>query len=99
MKFQHKLYFVIAFLFRLSHAIVLEGSSDSFVRYPKWYHAFENTFTFEFRTKTQNGLLMYTDDGRLYNNFFEFAVYNARFVHKRAQRCNNSIHLKAPSAL
>lgn len=73
----------ILFLLELSLAIVLEGSSDSFVRYPKWYHAFENTFTFEFRTKAQNGLLMYTDDGRLYNNFFEFTVHNAKFASRR----------------
>lgn len=58
-------------------AFTLEGSPTSFVRYPKWYHAFENVLSFEFKTEKENGLLLYTDDGGN-SNFYEISLHNGK---------------------
>lgn len=67
--------FLLLQIWRISASptFILEGSRLSFVRFPKWYHSFENVLSFEFKTKQPNGLLMYTDDGGA-GNFYEIRL-------------------------
>nr|UQE85392.1 neurexin-like protein [Bursaphelenchus xylophilus] len=39
-------------------------------RYPKWAQTFENQLSFEFKTRSENALLLYTDDGGVQGNFY-----------------------------
>lgn len=57
----------------VAKAFVLEGSERSYVRFPKWYHAFENLLTFDFKTRQPYALLLYTDDGGR-GNFYELTL-------------------------
>ncbi|VDP12219.1 unnamed protein product [Soboliphyme baturini] len=59
------------------NGFTLDGSPGCYVRFPKWYHAFENTLSFEFVTGKPNGLLLYTDDGGG-SNFFEISLVSGR---------------------
>ncbi|VDM99846.1 unnamed protein product [Thelazia callipaeda] len=57
-----------------SNAILLSGAPDSYARYPKWVHTFENQLSLDFRTKQNNALLLYTDDGGVHGNFYALTI-------------------------
>ena len=63
----------------LTNAIVsvftftLEGSHESYAKYPKWRASLNDTLEFEFKTDQPNGILFYTDDGGKYD-FFELKL-------------------------
>ncbi len=79
-------------------AFSLEGSRSSFVRFPKWYHAFENVISFELKTKRLNALVLYTDDGGL-SNFYEVSLYDGklRLRFKIGRQAQSSSTSPAPS--
>ncbi|PAV84384.1 hypothetical protein WR25_16440 [Diploscapter pachys] len=58
--------------------IILSGSPDSYARYPKWAHSFENSLSLEFKTEQSNGLLLYTDDGNVNGNFYSITIVDGR---------------------
>ena len=47
--------------------IYLQGSEESYARFPKWNACVNATISFEFRTTQSDALLMYVDDGGLYD--------------------------------
>lgn len=47
-------------------------------RYPKWMHTFENQLSLDFRTKQNNALLLYVDDGGAQGNFYSLTVANGK---------------------
>ncbi|VDN39688.1 unnamed protein product [Gongylonema pulchrum] len=49
-----------------------------FDRYPKWMHTFENQLSLDFRTKQDNALLLYADDGGVQGNFYSLTIANGR---------------------
>lgn len=55
--------FVLSFCLQSHHAFRLEGSRDSFAKFPSWNPCQNGSFTFEFNTAHPNGLLVYMDDG------------------------------------
>ncbi|WKY13604.1 hypothetical protein Q1695_004441 [Nippostrongylus brasiliensis] len=59
-------------------AIILSGAPNSYARYPKWAHSFENSLSFEFKTKQSHGLLLYTDDGGVNGNFYSISIADGR---------------------
>ncbi|KAJ1370984.1 LamG [Parelaphostrongylus tenuis] len=59
-------------------AIILSGAPNSYARYPKWAHSFENSLSFEFKTKQSHGLLLYTDDGAVNGNFYSISISDGR---------------------
>uniref|UniRef100_A0A7I4Z531 Neurexin-3a n=1 Tax=Haemonchus contortus TaxID=6289 RepID=A0A7I4Z531_HAECO len=59
-------------------AIILSGAPNSYARYPKWAHSFENSLSFEFKTKQSHGLLLYTDDGGVNGNFYSISISDGR---------------------
>ncbi|CAB3396748.1 unnamed protein product [Caenorhabditis bovis] len=54
--------------------IILNGGPESFARYPKWAHSFENSLSMEIKTRQSDGLLMYTDDGGTHGNFYALSI-------------------------
>uniref|UniRef100_A0A158P685 Neurexin-1a n=1 Tax=Angiostrongylus cantonensis TaxID=6313 RepID=A0A158P685_ANGCA len=58
--------------------IILSGAPNSYARYPKWAHSFENSLSFEFKTKQSHGLLLYTDDGAVNGNFYSITISDGR---------------------
>ncbi|PIO76915.1 laminin G domain protein [Teladorsagia circumcincta] len=73
----------LAFIFTLIDvhsvaAIILSGAPNSYARYPKWAHSFENSLSFEFKTKQSHGLLLYTDDGGVNGNFYSISISDGR---------------------
>ena len=56
-------FFILNFTPKWCYAFRLEGSQTSFAKFPKWRPCQNGSFTFEFNTAHQNGLLMYMDDG------------------------------------
>ncbi|KAK6037970.1 hypothetical protein COOONC_24525 [Cooperia oncophora] len=58
--------------------IILSGAPNSYARYPKWAHSFENSLSFEFKTKQSHGLLLYTDDGGVNGNFYSISISDGR---------------------
>ncbi|RCN46708.1 hypothetical protein ANCCAN_07246 [Ancylostoma caninum] len=59
-------------------AIILSGAPNSYARYPRWAHSFENSLSFEFKTKQSHGLLLYTDDGGVNGNFYSISISDGR---------------------
>ncbi|KAK5964793.1 hypothetical protein GCK32_000471, partial [Trichostrongylus colubriformis] len=59
-------------------AIILSGAPNSYARYPKWAHSFENSLSFEFKTEQSYGLLFYTDDGSVNGNFYAISISDGR---------------------
>ncbi|TKR60501.1 hypothetical protein L596_027741 [Steinernema carpocapsae] len=59
-------------------AVILSGSPDSYARFPKWAHTFENELSFDFRTRQSNALLFYTDDGGINGNFYALTISDGR---------------------
>ncbi|EYC43077.1 hypothetical protein Y032_0504g2643 [Ancylostoma ceylanicum] len=59
-------------------AIILSGAPNSYARYPKWAHSFENSLSFEFKTRQSHGLLLYTDDGGVNGNFYSISISDGR---------------------
>ncbi|KAK0410721.1 hypothetical protein QR680_005290 [Steinernema hermaphroditum] len=59
-------------------AVILSGSPDSYARFPKWAHTFENELSFDFRTRQSNALLFYTDDGGVNGNFYALTISDGR---------------------
>ncbi|CAD5223275.1 unnamed protein product [Bursaphelenchus okinawaensis] len=57
-------------------SLILTGSKDAYARYPKWAQTFENQLSFEFKTKSENALLLYTDDGGIQGNFYCITIVN-----------------------
>ncbi|KAI6199486.1 Neurexin-1 [Aphelenchoides besseyi] len=55
-------------------SLILSGSRESYARYPKWAQTFENQLSFEFKTKSTNALLLYTDDGDVQGNFYVVTI-------------------------
>ncbi|GMR58619.1 hypothetical protein PMAYCL1PPCAC_28814 [Pristionchus mayeri] len=52
-----------------TEAVILTGGPNSYARYPKWMHSFDNTINLEMKTKQSNGLIFYQDDGNVNGNF------------------------------
>ncbi|GMT09081.1 hypothetical protein PFISCL1PPCAC_378, partial [Pristionchus fissidentatus] len=50
-------------------AVILTGGPNSYARYPKWMHSFDDTINLELKTKQANGLIFYQDDGNVNGNF------------------------------
>ncbi|CAD6193858.1 unnamed protein product [Caenorhabditis auriculariae] len=59
-------------------AIILAGAPDSYARYPKWAHSFENSLSLELKTRQSDGLLLYTDDGNVNGNFYALTVFEGK---------------------
>lgn len=66
------LVFVIA-ITSIAYAVVLDGSTKSFLQFRKWGGGTNGSLEFEFKTVQPNGLLLYTDDGGTYD-FFEIKL-------------------------
>lgn len=47
-------------------------------RYPKWAQTFENELSFEFKTRSSDALLLYTDDGNVQGNFYALTIVGGR---------------------
>uniref|UniRef100_A0A5S6QVV7 EGF-like domain-containing protein n=1 Tax=Trichuris muris TaxID=70415 RepID=A0A5S6QVV7_TRIMR len=60
----------------LCGALTLEGSASSYARFPRWYQAFENVLSVEMKSRTGDGLLLYTDNGGR-GNFYEISLYES----------------------
>uniref|UniRef100_A0A0N5BL40 Neurexin-1 n=1 Tax=Strongyloides papillosus TaxID=174720 RepID=A0A0N5BL40_STREA len=58
--------------------VILSGSQESYARFPKWAQTFENTLTFEFKTRQKNALLFYTDDGNIQGNFYCLCISDSK---------------------
>ncbi|GMS79675.1 hypothetical protein PENTCL1PPCAC_1850 [Pristionchus entomophagus] len=56
-------------LVMMGDAVILTGGPNSYARYPKWMHSFDNTINLELKTKQSNGLIFYQDDGNVNGNF------------------------------
>ncbi|CAI2355017.1 unnamed protein product [Caenorhabditis sp. 36 PRJEB53466] len=54
--------------------IILTGAPDSYARYPKWAHSFENSLSMELKTRQSDGMLLYTDDGGTHGNFYSLTI-------------------------
>lgn len=52
---------------------ILDGSTTSYAQFHKWNAALNGSLEFEFKTEQGNGLLLYTDDGGMYD-FFEIKL-------------------------
>jgi len=72
-------------------SLVLDGSKRCYVRFPRWYQAFENVISFEFRTRRLNGLLFYSDDGG-FSNFFEVRLFDGQIHLQFRLGSNTSQH-------
>ncbi|KAI1728069.1 laminin G domain-containing protein [Ditylenchus destructor] len=59
-------------------SVILSGGSDSFARYPKWAQTFENQLSFEFKTRSTNALILYTDDGGIHSNFYAISIVDGK---------------------
>lgn len=72
-------YLLTILLLRQVHAFSLEGSTGSYVKFPKWNHNFENRISFAFKSARPEGLLLYTDDGAKRGNYFEVSILEGVF--------------------
>ncbi|CAA98243.3 Neurexin-3-beta [Caenorhabditis elegans] len=61
-------------LFSVVDSIILTGAPDSYARYPKWAHSFENSLSMELKTRQSDGMLLYTDDGGTHGNFYSLTI-------------------------
>ncbi|XP_072160521.1 neurexin 1 [Bemisia tabaci] len=57
----------------VTRGFVLDGSPTSYARFRKWNAGLNGSLEFEFKTDQANGLLLYTDDGGMYD-FFEIKL-------------------------
>ncbi|ULT89417.1 hypothetical protein L3Y34_008113 [Caenorhabditis briggsae] len=65
---------LIYLLFGVVDSIILTGAPDSYSRYPKWAHSFENSLSMELKTRQSDGMLLYTDDGGTHGNFYSLTI-------------------------
>ncbi|XP_023342724.1 neurexin-3 [Eurytemora carolleeae] len=50
-----------------AQGLILSGTPQSYAQYSKWYIAINSTLELEFRTRGEDGLLVYMDDGGYYD--------------------------------
>lgn len=65
--------FVLIAIVQENHAFQLDGSTNSFAQFRKWYTSLNGSLELEFKTEQPNGLVLYTDDGGTYD-FFELKL-------------------------
>lgn len=58
-------------------AITIQGSDTSYARYPSWLGCPNDSFSFEFKSTQEEGLLWYVDDGGS-TDFFEIMMTGGR---------------------
>jgi len=58
-------------------ALTLEGSSSSYAQFSKWYIDVNSSLELEFRTREQDGVLLYMDDGGYYD-FMEIKLVSGQ---------------------
>lgn len=68
---------LLAMLIAPTWCFVLEGSATSYAQFHKWNAALNGSLEFEFKTEQGNGLLLYTDDGGMYD-FFEIKLVESK---------------------
>lgn len=56
-----------------NHAFQLDGTTNSFAQFRKWYTGLNGSLELDFKTEQPNGLVLYTDDGGTYD-FFELKL-------------------------
>ncbi|CAJ0582024.1 unnamed protein product, partial [Mesorhabditis spiculigera] len=66
------------FLLQTTSAIILSGGPNSYARYPKWAHSYENSLSLELKTRQSDGMLLYTDDGGQNGNFYALTIADGR---------------------
>jgi len=64
---------VLVLNLRSSGAFVLDGLQHSFAQFRRWNAGLNGSLELEFKTHSPNGLLLYTDDGGMYD-FFELKL-------------------------
>ena len=69
-------------------ALYLPGSATSYARFPKWNGCINASILFEFKTTTDDAVLLYTDDGGTYD-YFEVRLQNGR-IHLRLNIVNGT---------
>ncbi|XP_034944806.1 neurexin-3 isoform X2 [Chelonus insularis] len=65
-------YLIVTFFVKVK-PFMLDGSVASYAQFQKWNVAVNGSLEFEFKTQQGNGLLLYTDDGGMYD-FFEIKL-------------------------
>ena len=60
----------------LLYSFELGGSSHSYSKFDKWEPCHNGTISFEFKTLSGSGILMYIDGGRKSNDYFELKLIN-----------------------
>lgn len=65
--------FVLIAVVQENHAFQLDGSTNSFAQFRKWYTSLNGSLELDFKTEQPNGLVLYTDDGGTYD-FFELKL-------------------------
>ncbi|XP_076318595.1 neurexin 1-like [Tachypleus tridentatus] len=65
--------FLILLWVSTCESFILEGSPTSYTQFKKWYISLNGSLSFEFQTSGLEGLLLYTDDGRMHH-FFELKL-------------------------
>ena len=53
---------------------MIQQSEEIRFRYPKWAHSYENSLSFEIKTRQSNGLILYTDDSDVNGNFYAISI-------------------------
>lgn len=56
-----------------NYAFQLDGTTNSFAQFRKWYTGLNGSLELDFKTEQPNGLVLYTDDGGTYD-FFELKL-------------------------
>ena len=70
---------VVSLLPSGSNAFYTDGTSDSYVQYPRWQACLNGSIGFEFKSDDPDGLLFYTDDGGRYD-FFELRLEKGKMM-------------------
>ncbi|XP_023227763.1 neurexin-3-like [Centruroides sculpturatus] len=69
----HCLIYLLLLHFCTTESFVLEGSPTSYAQFQKWCANLNSSLSLEFQTEEPNGLLLYTDDGGIYD-FYELKL-------------------------
>ncbi|CAJ0939082.1 unnamed protein product, partial [Mesorhabditis belari] len=69
---------LLCLLFQSLNGLILSGGPNSYARYPKWAHSYENSLSLELKTKQSDGLLLYTDDGGINGNFYALTIADGK---------------------
>lgn len=69
----HCLIYLLLLHFCTTESFVLEGSPTSYAQFQKWCANLNSSLSLEFQTEEPNGLLMYADDGGIYD-FYELKL-------------------------